>query len=672
MRLHPTRRSILSVAFLLFQLQLLFAIEEKIVTSQIKQVTVFLSGAQVERTADADLPKGTVRLVFAGRSAEVEPASVQVHGTGRFTLLSVKHKLDPGTAVVSSNAVKTLEASIKAIEHEIQDERTRITVLQNEEQRLLKNEDFDGGSAGLSVERIRAINDYHRERITAVHEGVLAKQRHIDERTQAAQKLHLELEQLQGKKPKATSQVVVEVAATAALRTALTLRYVVRSAGWSPLYDVRVDDLSAPLALTYKAHVYQSTGEDWSDVQLELASGDPRVSGVMPLLDIWRLGPGTKPPGALLPKRPTMNTTVSEVRGVVRDAATGEPLPFVNVVLRTADGTTLNGASTNFDGYYALAVPPGARRIQFTFLGYAEHEQDLNNATVNAELQQTQVTLQEMQIVSHKRPLIDRDGGSSGNTISREDIRNSPQRSVQIQGARTENSYQYADGVAANYGDVTGGVLNILPEVNTRHGNTHFSFRIALPYTIPSDGQGHAVAVKEHQIQSTYRHYCTPKLDPSAYLFAKLVGWDKLDLLPGPANLYYEGTFIGETFLDTEQVSDTMDISLGRDRSVVVHRKRMQDLAQRSFTGSKRTETIGWAIEVRNTKSTAIDLVITDQIPVPVTTEVTVDLNEHDATNVDTNSGMLNWRERVGPSAVVKHAFNYSVKAPKGMPLLLE
>ena len=670
MRLHLLRRSILFVVLIL-QVPQLLAIEEKPVTSTIKQVTVFLSGAQVERTAEADLPKGTIRLVFAGLSAEVDPASVQVHGTGRFTLLSVKHKLDPGTNVVSSNEVKALEASIKAIEREIQDERTRINVLQNEEQRLLKNEDFDGGSAGLSVERIRAVNDYYRERITAVQEGVLAKQRHIDERTQAAQKLHLELEQLQGKKPKATSQVVVEVAATTALRTALTLRYVVRSAGWSPLYDVRVDDLSAPLALTYKAHVYQSTGEDWSDVQLELASGDPRVSGVMPLLDIWRLGPGTKPPGALLPKRPTMNTTVSEVRGIVRDAATGEPLPFVNVVLRTADGTTLNGASTNFDGYYALAVPPGARRIQFTFLGYMEQEQELNNSTVNAELQQSQVTLQAFEVVQYKVPLIDRDNAAS-TTITSEQIRNTPQRSVQMRGSRSEKSYQYADGVAANYGDVSGGVINILPEVNTRHGNTHFSFRIALPYTIPSDGQGHAVAVKEHQIQSTYRHYCTPKLDPSAYLFAKLVGWDKLDLLPGPANLYYEGTFIGETFLDTEQVSDTMDISLGRDRSVVVHRKRMQDLAQRSFTGSKRTETIGWAIEVRNTKSAPIDLVITDQIPVPVTTEVTVDLNEHDATTVDTNSGMLNWRERVGSSAVVKHAFSYSVKAPKGMPLLLE
>lgn len=671
MRLHPTRRSILIVAFLLFHLQHLFAIEEKIVTNQIKQVTVFLSGAQVERTADADLPKGTVRLVFAGLSAEVDPASVQVHGTGRFTLLSVKHKLEPGTAVVSSNAVKALEASIKAIEREIQDERTRITVLQNEEQRLLKNEDFDGGSAGLSVERIRAINDYYRERITVVHEGVLAKQRHIEERTMAAQKLHLELEQLQGKKPKAASQVMVEVAATAALRSALTLRYVVRSAGWSPMYDVRVDDLNAPLSLTYKAHVYQSTGEDWSNVQLELASGDPRISGVMPLLDIWRLGPGTKPPGALLPKRPTMNTTVSEVRGNVRDAATGEPLPFVTVALRTSDGTALNGASTNFDGYYAMAVPPGARRILFNYVGYVAQEQELNSTTMNAELKQSQLELKAMEVVSYKRPLIDRDGGSA-TTITSDQIRNTPQRSVQMRGARTENSLLHTNGVPANYGDMTGGITNILPEMNTRHGNTHFSFRIALPYSIPSDGQGHAVAVKEHQVQSTYRHYCTPKLDPSAYLFAKLVGWDKLDLLPGPANLYYEGTFIGETFLDTEQVSDTMDISLGRDRSVVVQRKRVQDLAQRSFAGSKRTETIGWAIEVRNTKSAPIDLVIIDQLPVATVSEVEVELTTADGSSLDRSTGHITWRDHLAPGTMERHLFTYTVKAPRAMGLSLE
>ncbi|MBL7950565.1 MAG: mucoidy inhibitor MuiA family protein [Flavobacteriales bacterium] len=666
----PQPRSLL-VLILLFHGARLLAIDDKPVTSTIKQVTVFLSGAQVERTGEVDLPKGTTRLVFGGLSAEVDPASVQVHGTGKFTLLSVKHGIAPVATAVSSTEVKALEAAITAIEREIQDEQTHIAVLQNEEQRLLKNESFEGGSGGISVERIRAINDYYRERITAVREGVVARQRHIAERTQAAQKLHLELEQLQGKKPRETSQVVVEVAATTAVHSTLTLRYVVRSAGWSPLYDVRVDDLSAPLALTYKAQVYQSTGEDWSEVRLELASGDPRVSGVMPQLDTWRLGPGTRPPGAVPVQRPTSNTTVSEVRGIVRDASTGEPLPFVNVALRTADGNALNGSATSFEGYYAMAVPPGARRIVFTYVGYQPHEQDLNSTTVNVELQQSLVELKELEVVQYKRPLIDRDAAAM--TITSEQISNMPARSVHMRGARSATLDHTQGGVPANYGDLTGGVVNALPPVSTRHGNTHFSFRIALPYTIPSDGQGHAVAVKEHTIPSTYRHYCTPKLDPTAYLFAKLTGWDQLDLLPGPANLYFEGTFIGETYLDTEQVSDTMDISLGRDRSVVVQRKRLQDLAQRSFAGNKRTETIGWGISVRNTKGTPITLVITDQVPVPATTEVAVDLLHHDATALDTARGLLAWHHHhLPPSATAQHTFTYTVKAPKGMPLVLE
>ncbi len=623
--------------------------------------------------------KGRSTLVFHGLSEEVDPASIQVHGRG-FTLLSVKHKLDHGRSAAGGPEAKALESEIRAVERDIQDEQARIGILQNEEQRLLKNEGFDGGSTGLTAERVRALNDYHRERITAVREGVIGKQRRIAERTQEAQRLHLELEQLQGRKPATTSSVVVELETSAALRAAMTLRYVVRSAGWSPSYDIRVDDLSAPLALTYRAQVFQSTGEDWKNVELELSSGDPRVNGVMPQLDIWRLGPGTRPPGPLLPKRPTAYSEVSDVRGIVRDAATGEALPFVSVLLKSADGTRLNAAQTDFDGYYAMAVPPGARKIQFQYIGYAQVESELHSNNVNMELQQDQVSLEALEVVRYKTPMISKDEGSSTTTITRDQLRNAPARSTDLRGARSIASHHYVNGVAvidggisASYGDVTGGLINAgIPEVTTRRGSTHFSFRINIPYSIPSDGQGHAVAVKEHQLPSTYRYHCTPKLDPAAYLFAQLTGWDALDLLSGPANLYLEGTYIGETYLDTEQVSDTMDISLGQDRSVVVQRKRQQDLAQRSFTGSKRTETIGWSIEVRNTKGVPIDLAISDQMPVPLLTDITVDLVKHDATTVDAPRGMLRWRDRIPAASTTGHVFTYTVKAPKGMALVLE
>lgn len=95
-------------------------------------------------------------------------------------------------------------------------------------------------------------------------------------------------------------------------------------------------------------------------------------------------------------------------------------------------------------------------------------------------------------------------------------------------------------------------------------------------------------------------------------------------------------------------------------------------MARRSSTGSKRTETIGWGIEVRNTKSVAIDLVITDQIPVPINADISIDLHQHDANAIDSRTGMLTWHDRIASTAAIRHMFSYSVRAPRGMPLVLE
>jgi hypothetical protein len=661
---------------------------DKSISSSITHVTVHLSGAQVTRTAITDLSKGTQRLVFKDLSEEVDPASIQVNGTGTFTILSVKHRLDHGADLASSPEIKALEALIKTIEQNVQDEQTQISILQNEEQRLLKNESVNGGERGSTMEQLRSINDYLRERITAVRTGINDRQRSIERFREEAQQAHLQMGQLRSRKPKARSEVLVELAVPQAIRSTFTLRYVVRSAGWSPQYDIRVHRLDAPLELVYKANVYQSSGEDWNNVQLELASGDPQQGGVMPQLAIWRLDAGHRP-AVIRQENKTFDAAVRDVRGIVRDARTGEVLPFVSISATTSDGTVLNNTSSNFEGYYALAIPAGGRALNFSFVGYEPYRTDIHNNAMNVSMEQSAVELKAFEVVQYSVPLIERDGGASGATLIRDDIRKSPSRSVaslQVidrfteRGARAQDGYQYVDGqlvatgsVAANYGDVTGGVLNVhQPEVSVRQRNTHFAFAITLPYSIPSDGQGHSVAVKEHHVTSVYRHYCTPKLDPNAYLFAKATGWDALDLLPGPATLYFEGTYIGETFLDSEQVTDTLDISLGRDRGVQVQRVREQEFTRRHFNGNKRTESVGWNIEVRNTKGEAIELVINDQVPVPVRNEISVSLERHDATNVDADRGFLTWRMVVPARSAEKRGFAYSVKAPRTMPLVLE
>jgi hypothetical protein len=52
--------------------------------------------------------------------------------------------------------------------------------------------------------------------------------------------------------------------------------------------------------------------------------------------------------------------------------------------------------------------------------------------------------------------------------------------------------------------------------------------------------------------------------------------------------------------------------------------------------------------------------------------DINVHLVRHDATSVDEQRGFLTWRVEMAPRAAEQRAFAYEVKAPKGMPLVLE
>ncbi|HRH37791.1 MAG TPA: DUF4139 domain-containing protein, partial [Flavobacteriales bacterium] len=201
---------------------------------------------------------------------------------------------------------------------------------------------------------------------------------------------------------------------------------------------------------------------------------------------------------------------------------------------------------------------------------------------------------------------------------------------------------------------------------------TNFEFPISVPYTIPSDGQNHQVGVQEQELPGSYSYYCTPKLDLDAFLFAKVTGWESLNLLAGPAYIYFEGTFVGESLLDLDGVGDTLDINLGRDKGVTVQRTKRKDFSKKQTIGGKRTESVGWEIAVRNNKPQPVDLVITDQYPVPVRDEIEVHLDESGAAAVNTEKGFLTWKVRVEPRTNQKWQFGYTVKVPKEQVIVLE
>ena len=64
----------------------------------------------------------------------------------------------------------------------------------------------------------------------------------------------------------------------------------------------------------------------------------------------------------------TLAGITGKIAGVIKDAATGEPLPAVNVVI---EGTTLGGATDADGSYFIINIPPGTYSIEASMVGYA-------------------------------------------------------------------------------------------------------------------------------------------------------------------------------------------------------------------------------------------------------------------------------------------------------------
>jgi uncharacterized protein (TIGR02231 family) len=194
-------------------------------------------------------------------------------------------------------------------------------------------------------------------------------------------------------------------------------------------------------------------------------------------------------------------------------------------------------------------------------------------------------------------------------------------------------------------------------------------YTIALPYTIASDGKPRQVDIRQFTLPTAYTLFAIPKLDRDAFLRASVGGWQDYNLLPGNANVYFEGSFLTTTYLNPISTEDTLQIGLGRDPRVLIKRERVKDFTAKKLIGGKMTATYGYTIEVRNNKKEAIQLVLEDQYPISRQNEIEVKLLSADGNpRNDVVSGKLTWRINLQPAETKKLQFGYEVKYPKDRP----
>lgn len=197
-------------------------------------------------------------------------------------------------------------------------------------------------------------------------------------------------------------------------------------------------------------------------------------------------------------------------------------------------------------------------------------------------------------------------------------------------------------------------------------------FKIEKPYTIPSDRKPYSVDIKGFDLPTTYKYYAVPKLDKDAFLLAQVVGWEDLDLVSGPINIYNNKKYIGQSRLSIDNLSDTLAVSLGRDPNVVLSRKKVKGSSKKVFLGSSKKATIAYDIVVRNNHSKAINIEILDQVPISSDKDVIITVDEKSNAAYDEKTGLLSWDLNIAPTTARDLTFGFSIKYPKDKQVKIE
>lgn len=197
------------------------------------------------------------------------------------------------------------------------------------------------------------------------------------------------------------------------------------------------------------------------------------------------------------------------------------------------------------------------------------------------------------------------------------------------------------------------------------------SFDIDIPYDILSNGKIHSVSLKEIKLPATYKYYAVPKVENEAFLLAEIADYSKYNLLRGEANIIFEGMYVGKTFIEPNQTSDTLNLSMGRDKKVSIKREKVADKSGTKFLSTKKEQTFTFDITVRNNKKEAVELLLKDQYPLTTNKEIEVELLQSDGAKINAETGILTWQLQLKPNETKKFRISYKVKYPKDQTLNL-
>lgn len=581
-------------------------------------VTVFRSGAEMTHTAKATLVKGNSELIISSLSNSLEINSVQIKTSDNVTLMGMEFGTDNLKDEIKSPRIKQLEDSLETITAEID----KLTLSENINSDLLSvlksNKEIKGTQTGLSVAELMKLMDYYKNK-SAELQAELAQLKMKKQKLNAvAKKLNAQIDEEEKKNDKTSGSLVLQLNCAVAGKYDFEITYITSNAYWNAFYDLKATGINNPLKLIYRAKVFQTTGIDWKQVKLALSTSTPTQTGNAPVFRAWFLS--------------YINPVQKYEQNLLKTNSLQSYNNGLGYKFAEAPATALNSVQS-YEANYSKSSLRGASSVN-------------NNGKA-------------LYIVN----------GVAMDDASAENIDPDNIKDVQVLQSAAAQAIYGARG--AN------GVIRITLKdglddyISVTNRELDVTFNIELPYDVPTNGKAQIAILKEYDVPAFYKYYSVPKLDKAAFLLAEVPDWEGLNLLPGEANIIFEGTYIGKSFIDPSSTMDTINLTMGRDKRVVIKREKLKDFSSVKFLGTNKKQVFTYEITVKNNKKDEVNMLLKDQYPVSQNKEVEVELLESNGAAINEEIGVLTWKLKLAPGEVKKIRISYSVKYPKDKTLNL-
>ena len=582
-----------------------FAQKPIFVSAKVKAATVYFNSAEISQTTSIILPRGTSEIVIKNVSDALNENTIQIGAPSTVTVLSVQFTDDYVSEYEldeTNPAIKKVRDSIVLVKKEIQKVENARDSEAKAIELLDKNQQISGVNSGLNVAELMKMVEYYKLKRTEVNNNYDALDEKSIKLNALLVKLNSKLE-INTKKEDKTSdgKLIIQVMNEVAGNVDFEINYLTSDASWKPFYDLRANSIDEPMEMMYKAEVKQDTGIDWKKIKLTLSSGNPNQNNQAPTVNPWFL-------------------RYQEKQIYVTDKESDSKLEEVVVVgYGTQKKKEMAGASPGIKIRGASSIDKNAQPL----------------VVING-VPSTQEAMNGLSPESIKSVNVLKDAAATS-----------------IYGSRASN------GVIL----VTTKQMDDYTSINENQLN--ISFDIDIPYDILSNGKAHSVALKEIKIPASFKYYAAPRVEKEAFLLAEIVDYSKYNLLKGDANIIFEGMYVGKTTINPSQTSDTLNLSMGRDKKISIKREKVADKSGTKFLSSKKEQTFTYDITVRNNKKETAKLLLKDQYPLSSDKEIEIELLQSDGAKVNTETGILTWDLDLKPNETKKIRISYRVKYPK-------